>query len=156
MSYNAGASLLLEEGQFTPYFTDNSLNGSEGQTHTLQYGFYTKIGSRVLYNLDLFMSAKGSLSGSVIIRGLPYRVNSPTTANGMFNPTGSVYSSAGLSIASGTSVSAYSSEGLVDYLTIVNSDDTDGFSILQWSEVGATLRLSVAGQYYTEDTTPAP
>lgn len=60
-----------EEGTFTPSF-----NSGTGITYTSQYGYYTKVGRVVTYNLIMAWSAGTSIS--YIITGLPYVVANTT------------------------------------------------------------------------------
>ena len=65
-----------EEGTWTPVIAGNTVAGSN--TYTVQNGYYTKIGNRVLINLDIAMSNKdAAMDGTVIITGLPF---TPSTA----------------------------------------------------------------------------
>jgi hypothetical protein len=58
------------EGTFTPTITfgGNAVN----VTYTSQAGFYTRIGNRVLFNLAVILSSKGSSTGGLRIGGLPF------------------------------------------------------------------------------------
>jgi len=75
-----GTSELLddyEEGTWTPVIAGNTVAGSN--TYTVQNGYYTKIGNRVLINLDIAMSNKdAAMDGHVKITGLPF---TPSTAS---------------------------------------------------------------------------
>jgi len=65
-----------EEGTWTPVIAGGTTAGSN--TYTVQNGYYTKIGNRVLINLDIAMSNKdAAMDGTVIITGLPF---TPSTA----------------------------------------------------------------------------
>jgi len=61
-----------EEGTWTPNLTGDG--GGSGQTYTAQTGTYTKIGRVVTVNFYINLSAKGTITGSVIISNLPFTV----------------------------------------------------------------------------------
>jgi hypothetical protein len=65
-----------EEGVFTPVLTFGG--GSTGITYTTQTGKYTKIGNRVVFNITVELSNKGSSAGGAVISGLPFTVAEPT------------------------------------------------------------------------------
>jgi hypothetical protein len=70
-----GTSELLadyEEGTWTPNLTGDG--GGSGQTYTAQTGTYTKIGRVVTVNFYINLSAKGTITGNVIIDNLPFTV----------------------------------------------------------------------------------
>lgn len=71
---SAGANTLddYEEGTFTPSITFGG--AAVGVTYTTQTGNYTKIGNRVLLNLNLRLSNKGSSTGAVQITGFPISI----------------------------------------------------------------------------------
>jgi len=74
---SATAANLLddyEEGTFTPQI---KISGSTtGITYSEQAGHYTKIGNRVIVNMEIALTAKGSNTGNVSLIGLPF-----TTSN---------------------------------------------------------------------------
>ena len=61
-----------EEGTWTPNLTGDG--GGSGQTYTSQTGTYTKVGRVVTVNFYINLSAKGTITGSVIISNLPFTV----------------------------------------------------------------------------------
>jgi hypothetical protein len=68
-----GTSELLndyEEGTFTPTLLSDG--AQVGRTYSIQNGRYTRIGNRVIFNIYLNLSAKGSSTGSTQIGGLPF------------------------------------------------------------------------------------
>lgn len=67
----------FEKGNWTPVLGGDG--GTSGQTYNGQYGRYVKIGNMVTcwYYVDL--SNKGTVSGNLIISGLPFAVNSGFT-----------------------------------------------------------------------------
>lgn len=59
-----------EEGTFTPVLEGSG--GTSGQTYTTQLGWYVKIGQQVNATFYVHLSAKGTITGDVIISGLPF------------------------------------------------------------------------------------
>ena len=78
-SDTAAANALddYEEGTWTPVIGGDS--GTSGQTYSVQDGYYTKIGNTVTCNGRATLSAKGTLTGGIIITGLPFSSNGTTT-----------------------------------------------------------------------------
>jgi len=73
---NTASNVLddYEEGTFTPQI---KISGSTtGIAYSVQAGHYTKIGNRVIVNMEIALSAKGSNTGNVSLIGLPF-----TTSN---------------------------------------------------------------------------
>jgi len=105
---NSGATLVGREvpvyessGTFTPTLTFGG--GSTGMTFTEQGGYYTRIGDTVFVRGIVFLSAKGSSTGSAKLGGLPFT----SSAAGSASSVVSVYA---------TSMAALTSSivGLVD------------------------------------------
>jgi hypothetical protein len=78
------------EGTFTPTLLLNG--GTTGQSYLVQLGWYTKVGNRVFFNLQVYSASLGSGVGAVAIGGLPftsqatsYAVNSVSVMFGNFN-----------------------------------------------------------------------
>jgi len=61
-----------EEGTWTPNLTGDG--GGSGQTYTAQTGTYTKVGRVVTVGFYINLSAKGTITGNVIISNLPFSV----------------------------------------------------------------------------------
>lgn len=59
-----------EEGTWTPVI--GGTGGESGQTYGNQSGKYTKKGNEVTVTADVYLSAKGTITGNVIIKGLPF------------------------------------------------------------------------------------
>jgi hypothetical protein len=59
-----------EEGTFTPTYA--SSNGGHSITYDTQYGHYTKIGNRCIFNLSLGTDAVSGGSGYIQIYGFPF------------------------------------------------------------------------------------
>jgi hypothetical protein len=71
-SASADANTLddYEEESWTPTITGTG--GSSGQTYSLQQGRYVKIGSHVWVSCYVALSALGTITGDVVIGGLPF------------------------------------------------------------------------------------
>ena len=61
-----------EEGTWTPELIGGS--GATGQTYTRTNGAYTKVGRQVTCTFEVELAAKGTVSGSALISGLPFTV----------------------------------------------------------------------------------
>ena len=59
-----------EEGTWTPVIGGDG--GESGQSYSGQTGHYTKTGRVVTVNFRVVLSAKGTITGSVVIKGLPF------------------------------------------------------------------------------------
>lgn len=68
----ANANVLddYEEGTWTPVIGGSG--GTSGQTYSTQTGSYVKIGKLVSARFNVTLSAKGTITGSVQIQGLPF------------------------------------------------------------------------------------
>lgn len=78
-SASTGANTLddYEEGSWTPTIEGNT--GASGQTYAVQVGRYVKIGKMVYVQFLVKLSAKGTLTGTVVyVRGLPFTSESTT------------------------------------------------------------------------------
>jgi hypothetical protein len=69
-SANANNLDDYEEGNFSPTLTAST--SASGQTYSDQTGKYTKIGRFVFCSIDLRLTAKGTLTGDVLIGNLPF------------------------------------------------------------------------------------
>ena len=81
-SGTAASELLddYEEGTFVPTIAGGTTAGSN--TYSVQTGFYTKIGDRVFFNIDVALSSKdAAMAGNLKINGLPYTPNSTSNNN---------------------------------------------------------------------------
>lgn len=65
-----------EEGTFTPAITFGG--AAVGVTYSTQTGNYTKIGNRVLFDIEMILTSKGSSTGSASVTGLPFTANGTT------------------------------------------------------------------------------
>jgi hypothetical protein len=76
VSSATAANLLddYEEGSWTPVL--GGYSGTSGQSYSYQSGKYTKIGRCICITFNIGLSTKGTISGSLIVSGLPF-----TTSN---------------------------------------------------------------------------
>lgn len=78
----SGGNLVAMEpsvGTFTPALTFNG--AAVGMTYAVQAGHYTKIADRVLFDLTIVLTAKGSSTGAAAIGGLPFTSNAGSGRN---------------------------------------------------------------------------
>jgi len=69
-----------EEGTWTPAL---KISGdTAGITYSVQAGHYTKIGNRVIANLEILLTSKGSNTGNVALIGLPFSTDNDNHQTG--------------------------------------------------------------------------
>jgi len=75
---NTDANTLedYEEGTWTPVIAALSTQSPSDQSYSTQTGIYTKIGRQVHVSCRVDLSDKGTLSGFLILNGLPFTVGS--------------------------------------------------------------------------------
>ena len=75
-SASADANTLddYEEGTWTPVIGGSG--GTSGQTYSIQNGYYTKIGNRVIVNAYMTLTAKGTITSTLQLQGLPFTSSS--------------------------------------------------------------------------------
>lgn len=96
-SANANTLDDYEEGSWTPVIGGSG--GTSGQAYTTQAGVYVKVGRMVIAQFAVTLSAKGTITTSVEIQGLPF-----TSESSMF-PVGALqWSNLGTSWVSVVSV----------------------------------------------------
>lgn len=133
-----------EEGTWEPALTDDSFNTSEGQTYSVQFGRYTKIGDKVFINMRMTMTGLGTLTtgDAVRIAGLPFTPN--TTANNVFALTVSrVFN---VSLGGAYSVAAFCGGGTLGALAYKFST-ASGSTILTIAELTASGSIEISGFY---------
>jgi hypothetical protein len=59
-----------EEGSWTPVL--GGASGTSGQTYSIQNGHYVKIGQMVIATFQTTLTAKGTITGDVVVSGLPF------------------------------------------------------------------------------------
>lgn len=82
--FDADANALYDykRGQWTPRIGGSG--GTSAQTYTTQVGYFEKIGKTVYVEGYVVLSAKGTITGSVQIQGLPYTAqNTPGLFGGL-------------------------------------------------------------------------
>ena len=67
-------------GTWTPVI--GGTTSESGQTYSQQQGRYVKIGRLVYAQFNVTLSAKGTITGTVIIKGLPFTVDSSSIGGG--------------------------------------------------------------------------
>ena len=126
-----------EEGTFTPGITFGG--AAVGVTYSAQVGRYTKIGNRVIYQLQLILTSKGSSTGALLLTGLPFTTNAANVTPCAIRLN---------AVTSGLAdVMLYGVA--LNSVTTIRLDKTAGSSLTQLTDadVTATLNLSVAGEY---------
>lgn len=134
-----------EEGTFTPDVMDSSFSAAESQTYTFRYGYYTRIGRIVFYQINIGMSSLGSLttSDSVYIGSLPFTAVSITSTTAGY---GIVSTASSLSGASGTAKTARVVTGQT-YMQLYEWGGSTGFTTFSLGELTASGQLNVHGHY---------
>jgi hypothetical protein len=69
-----------EEGTWTPVIGGSG--GESGQSYTNQIGLYTKVGKIVTASFLCILSAKGTITGDVRIKGLPFTADATANQRG--------------------------------------------------------------------------
>ena len=69
-----------EEGTWTPVI--GGLSGESGQSYGTSPATYTKIGRLVVVNCNINLTAKGTISGLCLLKGLPFTVGSSSANRG--------------------------------------------------------------------------
>jgi hypothetical protein len=69
-----------EEGNWTPVI--GGTGGESGQSYGGQTGHYTKVGRLVTVTFRVVLSNKGTITGDVAIKGLPFTVQNSITFGG--------------------------------------------------------------------------
>ena len=73
-STNANTLDDYEEGTWTPVLSD----GTNDATLGVAYGSYVKTGNHVYTSFRIVVTSKGSMSGSLVVKGLPFVSNATT------------------------------------------------------------------------------
>jgi len=134
------ANVLPVEGTWTPVLTD----GTNNATHSVQAGFYTKIGRMVYIIATITITSLGSVSGDISISGLPF------TSSDIANSNGSIYfgEATNLNLA----VAGQLPAGIIDIdattITLKLWDLIAGTSNLQHSEWSADGSATFNGFYF--------
>jgi hypothetical protein len=132
-SDTAAANALddYEEGTWSPVVSDGTNNGTMDGAQT--GGKYTRIGNAVIISCNIYMTSKGSLSGSLRITGLPF------TVGGILSRTSGVIGYVdNANITAGTAIGFYTQQNTT-FINLTNTDVTGGISNLQASEINANF-----------------
>jgi hypothetical protein len=126
-----------EEGTFTPTLLSDG--AQVDRTYSVQFGRYTKIGNRVLFNIYITLSAKGTSTGSTQIGGLPF--------------TSASDADAAVSILNGNVIYTGQLGALVPasqtVLNIYDLQTTAGLTFLTATGLANNSLFILAGQYKT-------
>lgn len=118
------------EGTWTPILVDSSLSAGEGQTYSVQAGFYTRIGNKVFIQGRIVITSVGTLTAGeqARIAGLPF------TSENTANKFGAMESqqSAGLNLGG-----AYKLSGII-------SPNSVNIQLNKWSATTGTTPATVA------------
>lgn len=63
---------VISRGRWTPQITGEQ--GATGQSYFVQYGEWVKVGPLITASFDVFLLAKGQISGRLVIAPLPFPV----------------------------------------------------------------------------------
>jgi hypothetical protein len=136
-----------EEGTWTP--TISIGGGTTGITFSLNDGRYIKVGNLVTVFGVFNMSSKGSLTGAVLVTGLPFTVNNWSGATsldgggsyaGYFTGTSTIYGGIGV-VPSGGSTFAF--------LYAQASSGAIGHTQLNQGDINNNFQLRFSTSYYT-------
>ena len=132
------ARLGLENGTFTPTlaFGGNSV----GIVYVAREGRYQRIGNTVTFSAMVEISNKGSSTGTVSIRGLPY-----TSASGPSYPVMAMYGSAALQTGVDPRIGRITASGSGAILT---KAATAGDTPMDETDLTATFLVYVSGTYF--------
>ena len=141
------ASELLddyEEGTFTPNF---DAGGGVTFSYNHQYGFYTKIGDTVTFQIYLMGHAStitgGNSGNGVVIQGLPYTILN----HSRYYPAFTIGRTYHFDIDSDKRIYAYGDSNSTDVRLIVESDDTAG-TVLTAGQLDNNPCLTQVGGVY--------
>ena len=137
---NFGGSNLAhyDEGVFTPSLLFGGAN--VGMTTSATVGFYTRIGDRVFFDLNIQLTARGSSTGAATISGLP--IAASNTASRLQTMT--IWNS-GTAVTTGASVlGIYSGTNITLYQTGLGGAGTTTISQGNMSD---SAQFIISGQY---------
>jgi hypothetical protein len=128
-----------EVGTFTPTFTFGSGNAS--MTFNAQVGNYTKVGNVVTFSAYIYLSAKGSSTGTAAVAGLPFNALTQTSS---FTPV--VVKLGAISFAD-TPTGHIGSNGVV--VSLQETTNAGVVSALTDGNFANTSEIMVSGSYLT-------
>jgi hypothetical protein len=134
----ADVGLVYASGAFTPVLQFGG--ASVGLAYSRQIGTYTRIGDRLLYNITITLSSKGTSTGSVSISGLPL------ASNAMSNnfATASIYLA-----STNTLLVQYIDCYIVNSSTVINIAKLSAgtSTLLADTDLTSTSTIVINGQY---------
>jgi hypothetical protein len=144
-SINFGGTSLsvYAEGTFVPGIAFGG--GTTGITYAAQTGAYTRIGNRVMFELDVELSNKGSSAGSATVTGLPFTAansdvnsapNSVRANTVNLDTAGAYYQVQALNVANATT------------LSLVETGDNVAAAALDNTDFSNTSTLRIRGHYF--------
>jgi len=135
-----------EEGSWTPDL--RFANAASGMTYSRQEGHYTKIGRQVFAQFRITLTSKGTSTGSLTIRGLPFTAADTFTSSGI---DGQVHighdNGFNAGQVSNGPVSGYV-EGGTDYFFMTRRDSNAALDTMNHSYVDNDLSISGTAIYY--------
>ena len=123
-----------EEGTFTPVVEFGG--GNTGITYNARSGFYTKIGNVVYFYAECQLSARGTSTGNLAIRDLPFSPQRTATSTSVL--TGNLSSTSDIQIF-------ISTNGKINF----ENRNTGTQSSLTHNNVNSTSTFFVSGTYQT-------
>jgi len=141
----AGSNVAVDiEQSWTPVLFDDSLSPSEGQTYTIQYGTYSRVGNKVFYKGNIQMSSLGTLTtgNTARIGGLPFA--SSNIANSQSAMT--VGLASGMSIVAANALTGFVGASF-SHVDLQKFSTTAGTANLTIGEVSASSQLIFEGWY---------
>lgn len=102
LKFGSGSALsaYIAKTSFTPILKFGT--GTTGITYTTQTGYYTQIGSLVIFNINIVLSSKGSSTGTASITGLTLTTGNDLGIETRFNVV--TYTGSTMSYYEGTAV----------------------------------------------------
>lgn len=132
--------LIIETGTFTPHIGGT---GGGSPTHATQAGFYHCIGDLVHIDLIISLSAKNTMTGQLVISGLPFVAANVT--NMFSNLTVGSVSNVALT-SNGYAVQVSLSPGLNNFyiLLAVNGGN---YTVLRDTDISDSFSIRISGNY---------
>lgn len=136
-SSNANTLDDYEEGTWTPIIGGGT--SQTGQSYTHQYGRYVKVGKLVTAHFDVLLSNKGTITGAVQLKGLPF--SSVAGTSGVDVGTGAIGYFAGMA-TNWTDLSGHVSGGSTAVVMYGVSAAAAAATALAAADIGNTTRWS--------------
>ena len=134
-----------EEGTWTPIV--GGLTSETGQSYTINSGSYTKIGNRVFCNGYIVMSAKGTIVGDLLIKGLPFTAYN---SDDNYSPVHFSYL-AGFTLTAERNLCAYTQ--ITTTMCIFRQQSTvagEGSALISTSNISNGVKMMFSFNYRTE------